>query len=460
MKTIFYTLILNVIFFISTLTISAQNSLSFDGIDDYVSAGGASSLITGSNEMSMSLWVYPENTTAGWPDFDGFAGFRNNTDADFYLMQLGSTDVEARFRNSSGTTFTTSYNGLVLNEWNHFILTYDGSDLTLYHNGLLATSIAANGTISNPGVAFDMGYGFFTMPNNSFYLEGKLDEVAIWDSSFTASTASTIYNSCTLDTNDARLLLYYKFDQGISGGNNTSITQLDDAKNTIHGNFNGLALMNSTSNFVNGVPGNTEGSLTESTCSAYTVPSGKRTYSTSGTFKDTIANANGCDSIMTIFLTINEVNTNVVQSGDTLLAVAGSGSYQWIDCSDFSVITDATKREFIPNASGDYAVIVIDNGCTDTSNCFTVNIITGIQSFQSNSLADIYPNPTTGVVNVKLNKSFEKAHLDVIDVTGKTIHSQALYKKNTALNFDKPKGIYFIRILSDSEVRIIKLIKD
>ena len=82
----------------------------------------------------MSFWVYPKTTTNVYPDLDGYVGFRNNADADFYLVQLNSTEVEPRFRNSAGTNFDFVYSGLQLNIWQHFVMTYDGSNLMLYHN--------------------------------------------------------------------------------------------------------------------------------------------------------------------------------------------------------------------------------------------------------------------------------------------------------------------------------------
>lgn len=44
-------------------------------------------------------------------------------------------------------------------------------------------------------------------------------------------------------------------------------------------------------------------------CGSYTVPSGQETYTTSGTYMDTIPSSQGCDSIMTIQVTINPVST-------------------------------------------------------------------------------------------------------------------------------------------------------
>ena len=144
MKKLYYfalslTLILNAFH-----ALGQSNAFDFDDVNDYVSVPNASGLISTTTAMSMSCWVFPTNAAAGWPNFDGFLGFRNDVNADFYLLQLNSTTVEARFRGNAGV-FTASQPGLVLNTWQHFVLTYDGSTLKVYLNGVLGTSIAASG---------------------------------------------------------------------------------------------------------------------------------------------------------------------------------------------------------------------------------------------------------------------------------------------------------------------------
>ncbi len=84
--------------------IEAQNTfcLNFDGDGDHVTVLNASTLIANSEQLSITGWVYPRNANSGWPDFDGFFGFRNESDADFYLLQLDNYKVEGRLRIKCG----------------------------------------------------------------------------------------------------------------------------------------------------------------------------------------------------------------------------------------------------------------------------------------------------------------------------------------------------------------------
>ena len=61
----------------------------------------------------------------------------------------------------------------------------------------------------------------------------------------------------------------------------------------------------------------TDSSFAVARCSSYTVPSGDETYSTTGVYMDTIPNALGCDSVLTISVYIGEVPTITHYTGVT-----------------------------------------------------------------------------------------------------------------------------------------------
>lgn len=66
-----------------------------------------------------------------------------------------------------------------------------------------------------------------------------------------------------------------------------------------------------------------------SACESYTSPSGKYIWTTSGTYKDTIQNAEGCDSIITIGLQINKITSDVVFKSACDSLISPSGKYTW-----------------------------------------------------------------------------------------------------------------------------------
>jgi len=146
--------------------------------EDYVQMSNASSVIANKIAFSMSAWVYPQANPSA---HSGIMGFRNNTDADFYLLQLqNSNNVEARFRGSNGMGYDiVATNLLDFNQWQHLAFTYDGSYIRLYKNGSLVDSSAANGIIGQNTLPLQLGK--LDWGTTGFFMTGRLDEIRLWD---------------------------------------------------------------------------------------------------------------------------------------------------------------------------------------------------------------------------------------------------------------------------------------
>ena len=85
--------------------------------------------------------------------------------------------------------------------------------------------------------------------------------------------------------------------------------------------------------------------INTSSCLQYTFPSGGQTVNSSGTYTDTLINAQGCDSILTIHLVIDTLPSGVltVSTCDSVY-VSPSGSYTWN--------TAGTYLDTISNSTG------------------------------------------------------------------------------------------------------------
>lgn len=440
MKSYYKSLLLQFSIVFLSITANAQNALSFDGVDDYITVPNASNLIANQN-ISISLWVYPTNAAPNYPNLDGFAGIRNNSNADFYLIQIGSSTVEARFRNSSGTNYDILFTSLTLNSWNHFVFTYNGSTLTLYHNGVSVGTQAATGTITSTTETLHIGSVPFN--NTNFLLNGQLDDVCLWSKSLSANEVSILYNACAIDLTSSNLELCYEFNQGTAGGNNTSITSALDSKGNINGTFNGFALSGSTSNYVayginasstlnislcdvpsytsplgntltssgtyqetivgggysgcdsvitiNLALGNTSNSTTinQTACGSYTSPSGN-TYTTSGTYLDTLNGFAGCDSVVTLNLSIGQITTATlnIQTCDSYTSPSGQDTW----------ISSGTYTDYITNAAGCDSIITINltiqnsSGSTNITACGSYTSADGTVWTTSGDVIEILTN--------------------------------------------------------------------
>src|SRR5690606_4489817 len=98
-------------------------------------------------------------------------------------------------------------------------------------------------------------------------------------------------------------------------------------------------------------------------------------YNATGTYTQYSTNAQGCDSTVTIDITINTPDISVTQNESTLTAAPGM-TYQWMDCNNgHSPVDGATDQSFTPDESGIYAVVVTGMDCSDTSDCYPVTIV-------------------------------------------------------------------------------------
>ena len=107
-------------------------------------------------------------------------------------------------------------------------------------------------------------------------------------------------------------------------------------------------------------------------------PSGSETFTSSGAF--------GCDSSVLIDLTVlPAIDLNVTNVAATLTSDQAGATYQWIDCDNGNAaISGETNQSYSPTVTGNYAVVVTVNGCSDTSACVLVDF-TGIEELTNSN---------------------------------------------------------------------------
>jgi hypothetical protein len=117
----------------------------FDGTSGQMQSAGIS---LSASQMSVEGWVYPQNN----PSHNSmYFGFRAPSDAanNFYVLQLSGTNtLEWRFRNSAGVAVTLN-SAITPSSWHYVSMTYNGSTLTGYVDGVQAVSGAASGSYAS-----------------------------------------------------------------------------------------------------------------------------------------------------------------------------------------------------------------------------------------------------------------------------------------------------------------------
>jgi hypothetical protein len=442
----------------SAVCAQSQNALDFDGTNDKITVPAASALITSGTGISLSCWAYPTNAAPAYPDFDGFAGIRDEFTADFYLLQVSpSNTLEARFRNSMGQAYTLEYSGLELNTWQFLVFTYDGSQLTVYADGVNVATAPATGSITS--AITDLLIGAVNYQGTDFSLDGRVDEVSLWNRALSQSEIDCIYAS-GIDVTSDGLQLYYKMDQGVANGNNSGINSLTDSKGNIDGVLSGFALSGTASNFVEGPPvGN---SISASICQGGSYEFNGQELTEAGVYSAAFDIGEACDSLVTLSLNVATVDTGVILIGETMTSLAAVGPWQWLDCGNgYAPIPGATQQHYTATANGSYAVSVTQNGCTDTSYCHSVTTA-GISEHAPALQASIYPDPATDRVRIDLGHPVAQVVLWVRDMNGREWMRRAA---GSAASMDLSitglaPGMYAIHLRSAEGSGVYRLVKE
>lgn len=315
--------------FSAVTALSAQKvALNFDGTDDYVETKYAG--VSGNGARTIEAWI---RTTANCDP--------NNGGKQKVICDYGASTTGGRFTlnllygnrlrievGGSGLMGKTSVND---GNWHHVGVSYNPSNTTapfrLYVDGKLDT-FGSIPTAVNTATTLPFRIGMRVDNANSF--EGDIDEVRFYEQVLSDSLIKAHYNEefCKVPS---RVKAYYKLSEGSASGSNSSKkTATDYSGSSNHGTLYNFALTGSSSNWISGASlkgGNTAASVTAFACSTYTAPSGK-TYSFSGTYTDVVSNAYGCDSVITIKLTIGKVNKAYAVSGcDSFVSPAGIAYY-------------------------------------------------------------------------------------------------------------------------------------
>ena len=187
-------------------------SLSFDGVDDYVDCGNISQL-NGVTEASWSIWA----AKGGTADYYLMSCYSSTSSLRQYLFHQYSDKLYIYLVNSGGTLRLMNRIDYTFNidEWYHIGIVYNESEVSnadkvkVYINGILQinqttgfalTSLRSTTAITSIGRAVD----FTTKEYN-----GKIDEVAIFDSALTPTEITSIASAPT-DLTDLSPIAWYR----------------------------------------------------------------------------------------------------------------------------------------------------------------------------------------------------------------------------------------------------------
>ncbi len=286
---------------------SPGNALNFDGANDMVVSATVPPLFNtlAANDFTFEAWVYPSASA-----FQRII-FAQPSTANFATMGTGIGNVIYFYVIAGGTTYSVVTSASIpTNQWTHVAARWTSSTLTpqVFFNGVLQASAAGGGSSSGTSGLMTIG----TRPGGFQYFTGSLDEVRVWSEARTQCQIMSNMNA-EFTAPVPNLVAYYNFNQGIASGSNPGVTTLPDINATYNGTLNNFALSGGTSNWIasgaviNQVGPNTTFSSSSSStiCQGDTAFIGSQPYTITGIHSDTLLSMGGCDSVVTLNLTVN-----------------------------------------------------------------------------------------------------------------------------------------------------------
>ncbi len=206
---------------------------------------------------------------------------------------------------------------------------------------------------------------------------------------------------------------------------------------------------------------NSTQTIVKTACNRYLSPSKKYTYTKTDTYYDTIPNATGCDSIITINLTIDSTDVSVTNSSPTLTANATGSTYQWLDCNkNFTKINNAKSRTYVANSNGTYAVEVTQNGCIDTSLCINLSNVQILENTFGTSVK-LFPNPTNDEVTIDLGKQYNEVSVIIRNALGQEVMKESFNNTNAfKLNIPGETGLYILELHATGHRALLRVLKN
>jgi hypothetical protein len=163
-------------------------ALAYDGVDDRVELGTID--VPPGGGMSITLWIKADDFDV--PDGRLISKATGIQEGDHYWMVSTINSTGLRFRLKAGGTTTTLATGageITAGAWHHVAVTYDGSDMRIYRDGVEVASAPKAGSIdTNAGVAVAMGNQPAGAGSKAF--DGLLDDVRIYDRPLTPAEIS------------------------------------------------------------------------------------------------------------------------------------------------------------------------------------------------------------------------------------------------------------------------------
>ena len=189
---------------LSTSLVDNNFALSFNGSDEYISAGNPTELQF-TSDFSISGWFKSSSATS-----QRIVSKDDGSNRSYFVQVASDGSIEAAVYTSNTKQQNDSASGFADGNWHHFVFTFEnGVGTKLYIDNGTPTIDSFTNSIDNDSADFEIG----RREDGSKFFNGELDEIAAWNRVLSADDIQRIYNGSSTSGKAANL-----FSTGLSNG--------------------------------------------------------------------------------------------------------------------------------------------------------------------------------------------------------------------------------------------------
>ena len=373
-------------------------ALNFDGTDEYVQTTFPG--VFGTNPRTIQTWIYLDAAPGGnlcISDYGTNAAGSRNT------FMINASGYLAYLSGGANGGVTASTATVPIGEWVHVAFVFDGINGFLYQNGVQVGTGLLSG-VSTPPAHTNLRIGQ-RVSGGSIPFDGMIDEFSFWSVALSQQEVAD-YACVGNPSQHENLGAYYKF----CDGSGTTLTDF---------------------------AGENDGTLINMEDEDW-------------------VDSDVCTGGYDISFVVTEVPGGVAVENALILM---DGVTLYTDGNG-----EATFTDFLPGVYGysiskdGYEIETGEAEVIDDDVLVEVELVISSIGESTLSKINIFPNPTSGLLNVSLQEE-TTCNLTVSDISGRIIGSFIINNCNEKIDLSGvQKGIYFIKLQQGSEIVTVPLI--
>ena len=418
----------------------------FSGSSSDTISTASSPLNFGTSDYSVSLWVNTRTLAANQALICPY-------DGNGLLVNIVQPNGYIRFYHNGGTLVNISTSAITANTWYHVCVTMDHSAAAkIYINGNLENTKTGSNLGTDPGGTFNIG----NQPtHSSYYMQGRMDQVRVFNKALSQSEVTTLYNETTSTVNtlqvlgDTSCVATYTFE---GNANDLSTNYNGTASGNITYDYSGTA---SNITYATGKFG--KAAVFNGTDSRITIPAisaitGDVTFSV-------WANINSLSHTRRLRLIEINANSNGYAGSLTVMYKPSNGEFKIRAGNGTSSNSDVITHNYVLTADQWYHIAITRNNTTNVSKLYINNIEVDSETVSVNSS---YPSNAQTFIGDYIGSSSYNynwdGELDQIRIFNKALSSgevNSLYNETAtsaaSATIDSPSTIAYYKMADASD---------